>query len=147
MVEVAAGEIPGRDIVTQEPTPPEVILEVQDVQFGTSGDKVCTQLPQNFINVDSDNEEHLEEEEILKLTEELSILRIEVRKWRSQVERYQEGMVSLIEHRNTIRDLKEKWAEELMTQKLRGEELQKELKELKKLKSMQVEKDQLYTLS
>ena len=33
-----------------------------------------------------------------------------------------------------------------MTQELRGEELQKELKELKKFKSMQVEKDQLYTL-
>ena len=34
-----------------------------------------------------------------------------------------------------------------MTQKIHGEELQKELKELKKFKSMQVEKDQLYTLS
>ena len=34
-----------------------------------------------------------------------------------------------------------------MSQKLHGEELQKEIKELKKFKSMQVEKDQLYTLS
>ena len=51
------------------------------------------------------------------------------------MERYQEGMVSFPEHRNTIR--------ELMTQKIRGEELQKELKELKKFKSMQVEKHQL----
>ena len=56
------------------------------------------------------------------------------------MERYQEGMVSLAKHRNTIRELKEKWAEELMTQKLCGEELQKELKDLKKFKSMQVEK-------
>ena len=56
-------------------------------------------------------------------------------------------MVSLAEHKNTIRESKEKWEEELMTQKLHGEELQKELKELKKFKSMQVEKDQLYTLS
>ena len=48
---------------------------------------------------------------------------MEVRKWRIQVERYQEGMVSLTEHRNTIRELKEKWVEELMTQKLHGEEL------------------------
>ena len=67
MVEVVAGEIPGRDAVTQETTPPEVISEVQDVQFGTSGDKVWTQLPQNFINLDYDNEEHPKEEEILKL--------------------------------------------------------------------------------
>ena len=81
------------------------------------------ELPQNFINLDSNKEDHLEEEEILKLTEELLILRMEVRKWRSQVERYQEGMVSLTEHRKTIRELKEKWAEELMTQKLHEEEI------------------------
>ena len=109
---------------------------MQNVQCGTSSDKVWTELPQNFINLDSDKEEHLEEEEILKLIEELSILRMEVNKWRGQVERYQEGMVSLAKHRNTIRELKEKWAEELMTQKLHGEELQKELKEMKNIKSM-----------
>ena len=34
-----------------------------------------------------------------------------------------------------------------MFYKLRWEEIQKELKELKNFKSMQVEKDQLYTLS
>ena len=124
-----------------------MISGVQDVQIGTLGDKVWTQLPQNFVNLDSDNEEHDEDEETLKLTKELSILRIKVRKWRSQVERYQEGMVSLTEHRKTIKELKENWIEELMSQKLRGEELQKELKELKKFKSMQVEKHQLYTLS
>ena len=56
MVGVVAEEISGRDVVTQEPTPPEVISEVQDVQCGTLGDKVWTQLPQNFINLDSDNE-------------------------------------------------------------------------------------------
>ena len=92
-----------------------MISGVQDVQIGTSGEKVWTQIPQNFVNLDSDNEEHAKDEEILKLTKELSILRIEVRKWRSQVERYQEGMVSLAEHRKTIRELKEKWAKELMT--------------------------------
>ena len=118
MVEVVAEEILGRDVVTQEPTPPEVTSEVQNVQCGTSGDKVWTELPQKFINLDSDKEEHPKEEEILNLTKELSVLRMEVRKWRSQVERYQEGMVSLTEHKNTIKGLKEKWAEELMTQKL-----------------------------
>ena len=63
------------------------------------------------------------------------------------MERYKEGIVSLAEHRKTIRELKERWAEELMSQKLHGEELQKEIKELKKFKSMQVEKYKLYTLS
>ena len=72
---------------------------------------------------------------------------MEVRKWRSRVERYQEGMVSLAEHRNTIRGLKEKWEEELMTQKLHEEELQKELRELKNFKSMQVGKYHMYALS
>ena len=73
MVEVAAGEIQGRDAVTQEPVPPKVISEVsmqavQDVQIGTSADKVWTQLPQNFVNLDFDNEEHAKDEEILRLT-------------------------------------------------------------------------------
>ena len=72
---------------------------VQDVQIGTSGDKVWTQLPQKFFNLDFDNEEHAEDEEIWRLTKELSILRIEVRKWRSQVERCQEGMVSLAQQK------------------------------------------------
>ena len=63
MVEVVVEEIPRRDVVTQELAPREVISEVQDVQCGTSGDKVWIQLPQNFINLDSNKEEHLEEEE------------------------------------------------------------------------------------
>ena len=60
---------------------------VHDVQIGTSYDKVWTQIPQNFVNLDSNNEEHAEDEEIRRLAKELSMLRIEVRKWRSQVER------------------------------------------------------------
>ena len=78
---------------------------------------------QNFINMDSNNEEYPEEEETLNPIEEISILRMEVRKWRSRVEIYQEGMVPLAEHRKTIMGLKEKWAEQLMTQKLCEEEL------------------------
>ena len=56
-------------------------------------------------------------------------------------------MVSLTEHRNSIRELKEKWVEERMTQILREEELQKELRELKNFQSMQKEKDHMYALS
>ena len=63
------------------------------------------------------------------------------------MERYEEGMVSLTEHRKTIMGLKEKWTEEIMTHKLGEEELKKELRELKNFKSMQVEIDQMYALS
>ena len=68
-VEIAIGEFQGEDVVRQEPTLPEVIIgvpmqEVQDVQIGASDDKVWTQLPQNFVNLDSDNEYHAEDEGI-----------------------------------------------------------------------------------
>ena len=60
MVEVSKEEIQRRNVVTQELAPLEVISGVQDVQIATSSEKVWTQLPQNFINLDSDNEEHHE---------------------------------------------------------------------------------------
>ena len=55
-------------------------------------------------------------------------------------------MVPLVEHRKNIKEMKEKWEEELIFQRLRWEEVQKELKDLKKFKSMQKEKYQLYAL-
>ena len=103
--------------------------------------------PQNFIDPNFDKEEYQEEEEALTPTAEISILRMDVRKWKSQVEEYQEGMVSLTEHKNTIRILEVKWVEERMTQRLREEELQSNLRELKKFQSMQKEKEQMYALS
>ena len=66
---------------------------------------------QNFINPNSDKEEYPEEEEALNPTAKNAILRMEVRKWKIQVEEYQEGMVSLTEHKKTIRILGEKWVE------------------------------------
>ena len=73
MVEVSVGEIQGRGVVKQEPAPPKLISEVsmqaiQDVQIGTPDDKVWTQLHQKFVNLDSNNEEHAEDEEIQRLT-------------------------------------------------------------------------------
>ena len=56
-------------------------------------------------------------------------------------------MIPLVEHINIMRELREIWAKELTFQRCHWEEVQKELKELKKFKSMQKEKDQLYTLS
>ena len=61
--------------------------------------------------------------------------------------KYLEGMIPLAHHEKTIRELREKWAEELMLQKLRWEEMWKELEELKNFKPMQKEKDQLHILS
>ena len=87
---------------------------MQNVQAKASGGQVWIQLSQNFVNLDSANEDHVEDEGIQRLNQELSLLRIEVRKWKSQVERYQEGMVPLAEYRKTIRELKERWAKKLM---------------------------------
>ena len=48
------------------------------------------------------------------------------------MDKYQEGMIPLTDHEKTIKELSEKWAEELMFQKLQWEGIHKELKELKK---------------
>ena len=113
VVDFVVEESPEKVVVTQEPTPPKIASYVQGVQCGTSVDKGWTEPFQNFIDLDSDKEEH-HEEETLNLTAEVSILIMEVIKWKSQVEEYQEGMVSLTEYKKTIRGLKEKWAEEHM---------------------------------
>ena len=115
MVEVVAEESPEKVDITQEPTPPKIASDVQNVQCGTSGDKVWIEPLRSFIDLDSDKEEYPEQEEALNPTTEISILRMEVRKWKIQVEEYQEGIVSLTEHKNTVRGLKEKWSEECMT--------------------------------
>ena len=56
-------------------------------------------------------------------------------------------MISLNEHRNIIRGLEENWAEERMTQRIQEEEIQSNLRELKKFQFMQKEKEQMYALS
>ena len=69
----------------------------------------------------------------LNPTTKISILRMEIIKWKSQVEEYQEGIIYLTEHKNIIRRLEEEWEEERMTQRLQEEELQSNLRELKKV--------------
>ena len=83
---------------------------------------MCIDPLQNVIDLDSDKEEH-HEDEALNPTVEISILRMEVIKWKSQVEEYQGGIISLTEHKNIIKRLEEKWAEEHMTKRLQEEEL------------------------
>ena len=56
---------------------------MQNFQAKASGGQVWIQLSQNFVNLDSDNEDHAEDEGIQRLNQELSLLRIEVRKWKS----------------------------------------------------------------
>ena len=63
------------------------------------------------------------------------------------MEEYQRGMISLSEHRKIIRGLEENWAEELLAHRIREEEIQSNLRELKKFQSMQKEKEQMYALS
>ena len=45
---------------------------MQNVQSKALGGKVWTQLSQNFVNLDSDNEYHAEDEGIQRLNQELS---------------------------------------------------------------------------
>ena len=94
-MDVAVEESPKEVAITQEPTTLIVNPDVQDAQKEDAVPQELVSLPLiNFIDLDSDQEEH-HKEEILDLTAEVSILRMEVIKWKSQVEEYQRGMISL----------------------------------------------------
>ena len=82
VVGVVAEESSEKVATTQEPTPLKIASDVQGAQCGTSSDKVGIEPLRNFIDLDSDKEEH-HKEEILNLTAEVSILRMEVIKWKS----------------------------------------------------------------
>ena len=74
-------------------------------------------------------------------------MKVEVKKWKDHVDRCNVGMVPCIENRKNINELREKQVEEIIFQRFHWEEVQRELKELNKFKSMQKEKDQLYAFS
>ena len=96
-----------KDAITKEPTYLELItkasiqdnttttlcedgattLPIQGEKDETSGDKVGMQIPQEIVS-DSDDEKNAE----------LSLLKVEVNKWKYNVDRCQEGMVPLLEH-------------------------------------------------
>ena len=71
--------------------------------------------------MNSDDEQKAGDERIQGLIKELSLLKIGMKKWKSQVNKYQEGMIPLTDHEKTIRELRDKWPEELMFQKLQWE--------------------------
>ena len=114
-------------VVTQEPTSLELIVEVhwqaevveplveeevvslpiQNNQDETLANKVWTQSSEEFVNLDSNADKEAGEEKIQGLMEELSLLKIEVKKWKSEVDRYQKGMIPIVQHRKTIGELRE----------------------------------------
>ena len=109
-------------VVTQEPTSSKLITEVhlqaevvgtlveeeavslliQNNQAETLDNKVWTQSSQDFVNLYSDEEKDAGEERIQGLIEELSLLKIEVKKWKSEVDRFKKGMIPLVHHINTM---------------------------------------------
>ena len=107
MQEETAKTLIKEDVVTQEPTSPRVVVEVpmqgetietlieeavtlpvQNVQAETSDGKVYTQFSQNFVNMDSDDEENVGDERVHGLIKEFSLLKMEVKKWKRQVDNY-----------------------------------------------------------
>ena len=156
----------GEDTVTQEPVPQQAMNTAVE---GNPGDVAATQEPttlienldvledivpqepvllplKNFIDLDSEQEEHYKKE-ILTLIAEVSALTMEVIKWKSQVEENQKKMIALSEHRRIIRALEEQGSEERMAPRIQVEELQNKMRELKKFQGMQKEKEHMYTLS
>ena len=65
-----------------------VSLLIENNQAETLDNKVWTQSSQAFVNLYSDEEKDVGEEKIQGLIEELSLLKIEVKKWKSEVDRY-----------------------------------------------------------
>ena len=63
------------------------------------------------------------------------------------MEENQKKTIALDEHKIIIRALEEQGDEERMGHRVQVEELQKEMKKLKKFSSMQKDKDQMYALS
>ena len=100
----------------------------------------------NFIDLDSEQEGHYKKD-ILNLTAEVSALRMEVTNWKNQVKENQKKMIALSEHKRIIRALEEQGGEEHMAHRVQIEELQNQIKELKKFQSMKKNKEQIYTLS
>ena len=81
------------------------------------------------------------------MTKEVSFLKLEVSKWRHHASQFDEGMISLTEHKNIIQELREQWVKEIFFKKIRWEKMQEKLKELKKYESMEKDKEQMLTLA
>ena len=65
-----------------------------------------------------------EDEEAQIKSEEISILKDEVNKWKYHDTLHGEGMIHVPTHRKFIKELKEKWIEELTFQRFHWEKMQ-----------------------
>ena len=114
------------DVVTQEPTSSKICVEVstqvQEKEIGAQEESVSTQelAPLNLVMEDdvTDEEEDLDDERIQELQREISLLKLELVKWKIHADQCKEGMVPLHEYRKTIKELREKWADELIFHKI-----------------------------
>ena len=74
-------------------------------------------------------------------------MKLEVSKWKYHAGQYDKGMISLSEHKKTIQEIREKWDEDIFFQKIRWDKIHEELKDLRKYKSMQKERTNVYLKS
>ena len=75
------------------------------------------------------------------------MLTLELSKWKYHAQKCEKGMIPLYVNKKAIQGLKEKWVEELFFKKFCWENLQEEVKELRRYKSMKKEKKQMETLT
>ena len=93
MITEAAIQVKTTSILSKDET---VTIPIKEEKDETSGDKDGMQITQEIV-LDSDDEKNAE----------LSLLRVQVKKWKYNVDRCQEGVVPLVEHRKTIKELRE----------------------------------------
>ena len=81
-----------------------------------------------FIVLDKGKGKDKRGEKEKEFKKDLSLLELELSKWRHHSILSEKGMISLPEHRRIVKYLKYKWVEELIFQKFQWEYLQKDLK-------------------
>ena len=105
------------DVVTQEPTSSEICVEVatqlEENEIGTREENAAIQEPTPLDlvmeAVVTDEEEDSSDERTHELHRDLSLLKLDLVKWKRHVDQCKEGMVPLHEYINTIKELREKW--------------------------------------
>ena len=100
----------------------------------------------HILDVPQEATTHVEVAKLQEI-EEVSVLKIEVSKWKRHASQFDEGMISLTEQKKVIQELREQWDEEIFFQKIRWEEMREKLKELKKYESMEKNKEHMVTLT
>ena len=87
-------------------------MEVVETQEPTAQDKVVES--QKPITYEGNRE----------MARDISLLTLELSKWKYHVGQCEKGIIPLYDHKNTIQGLREKWAAEIFFQKIRWEKVQ-----------------------